>query len=117
MRKFILLACILAIMGCFTGCAKTKCNFDIPVPPDPILLPVEVINGMISGPALDNLIENHMRLWEYIELLKKKGFSEKAVKSAVKKYLKMVPELRAQGYDIRTAQDLIAYVKSENVKL
>jgi len=117
MRKLAILVCILAVIGCFTGCAKTKCNFDIPVPPDPIMLPVEVINGTISGPALDNLIENYMRLWEHIELLKKKGFSEKQIKKISKAFLLKVPELRAQGHNINTVQDLIAAVQTGNVKL
>ena len=93
--KKISIIIFISLTLLFSSCAKTRVVTDRTAPPDPPLLPVEVINGTISGEDLANLLENHMRLWEFIGVLKKKGFTFAQIQKYLNKYFvsRNVPQL------------------------
>ncbi len=66
------LVCISLLMfACAGKPARVK------TPNDPIMLPVTVRDGRLSGRDLSNAISNHLRLWKHIQELKKLGGFEK----------------------------------------
>lgn len=55
------------------GCANVAVQPTLPARPE--IKTVKVRNGTISGEDLDNVIENHISAWKYIEdLIKLGGF-------------------------------------------
>lgn len=59
MKKLLFLFFIL-------GCAHSPKAIKISCPPKPVMRPVTVVDGVISGDSLQNTIDNHVDLWEYI---------------------------------------------------
>ena len=110
MKKFILVTMILTLL---VGCATTRCKFPSTMPSDPLMLPVEVINGTVSGKDLDNLIENYMRLWAHIIIIKDKcgGGSEfKASTAVIKQHVLNIMKLNKNGANIHTVNDYVTYL-------
>lgn len=70
MRK-IRQACTLLVTLFFVACAGRAPK--IALPNEPTMKPVKVRGGTISGKDLDNVIDNHVKSWKYIEELKKLG--------------------------------------------
>jgi hypothetical protein len=70
-KTFIALFLILMIyLGC--GCSRYVA-IKIPCPPPPKAKPVEVINGIVSGQSLDNIIDNWLEIWKYVSEIQKLG--------------------------------------------
>ena len=55
------------------GCAAVRVGIKIPCPKPPVLEVVEVVNGRIEGKEVDDVVANHMTLWQYIRSLKALG--------------------------------------------
>lgn len=68
---------VMAFLALVTGCAGTKTIVHVRCPEPPILLKVEVRNGVIRGKDKDNAIENHQSIWQYVHLLRKLGCTAK----------------------------------------
>jgi len=60
MRKYTLITFLALFL---TGCAAANCKPHVVLPTPPPVLPVNVVNGTVSGQDLDNLVENWMRVW------------------------------------------------------
>lgn len=107
MKKII---CLLMILFVFGACAKTRVLINRKAPPDPSMLPVNVISGTISDQDLNNLIENHMRLWQHIHILKKKGFTSKQMRKKLSRYFKY------QGVSQETSKRIIVAIEERMSK-
>jgi len=69
MKKIFILLGLIFLIGC-----KEEVRFK-PItcyaPPEPEILPVDVVNGIISGQNKDNVSINWYNVWSYIDELKK----------------------------------------------
>jgi hypothetical protein len=67
MRAIILFLLLLPV-----GCASLP-GKRVKALPEPVMQPVKVVNKTITGKDVDNVIENQINLWRYIQELKKLG--------------------------------------------
>lgn len=86
----ILSVIVFTVVGCKTIPLK------LTVPPPPVLRPVNVIDGIISGQDLENLIDNQTDIWEYINrlraLLGEKKFLKIIKSKEFKRFLNQQPQ-------------------------
>gem|GEM_PF-3234418 len=71
MKKYQLL--LLLPLFVLEACATRMVPVRIACPPRPVMLPVTVIDGTVSGEALDNAIFNTLKLWEHVHVVEKLG--------------------------------------------
>lgn len=70
---------LLGVILLLSSCAGLRPKAIAPTPP--VMKPVTVVGGTISGTSLDATIDNHISLWKYIkELYKLGGFKCKGSK-------------------------------------
>lgn len=66
MKKIIF---ILFFSLSFFSCSHTRI-INIKIPEEPKVLPVMVEDGSITGNSLDNVVENHIKIWTYVYQLR-----------------------------------------------
>lgn len=60
---------VFVALYCLMGCVGVRVGIRLPCPSRPTMSAVPVVNGSVSGPALDSLMDNWQELWAYIRSL------------------------------------------------
>jgi len=76
-KLFVFLVFGLFFVLVLMSCSSKYVPVHITCPPDPLMRVVKVQNNSITGVSLDNVIDNHISLWEYIHEVQKLGCTSK----------------------------------------